>query len=64
MEATYAVTESLHVTENFAFGPALFLFSVFSVLFPFSPIFLKPFHFVFRKVDFVFIGIFMSLDFK
>ena len=38
--ATYAVTESLHVTENFAFGAALFLFSVFSVLFPFSPIFL------------------------
>ena len=32
MEVTYAVTESLHVTEHFAFGTALFFFSVFSVL--------------------------------
>ena len=52
MEVTYAVTESLHVTENFAFGAALFLFSVFSVLSSFSPIFLQPFHFVFRSVSF------------
>lgn len=52
MEVTYAVTESLHVTEHFAFGVALFFFSVFSVLSSFSPIFLQPFHFVFRSVSF------------
>ena len=39
MEVTYAITESLHVTEHFAFGAALFFFSVFSVLSSFSPIF-------------------------
>ena len=54
MEVTYAVTESLHVTEHFAFGAALFFFSVFSVLSSFSPIFLWPFHFVFRSVGFSF----------
>ena len=36
MEVTYAVTESLHVTEHFAFGTALFFFFLsfqFSLLF-------------------------------
>ena len=47
MEATYAVTESLHVTEHFAFGAALFFFSVFSVLSSFSPIFFMAFSFCF-----------------